>query len=136
MEKIFDFVKKHPYIIINVLGFLITLACFFSETLAGFGFILIFIIVLFSAFGICLLILFAINIAAFLAVAYDKSVLGILLSLPFGSLGAFIAMKTCNISHKSDKAIKIIFNIHIWIVVWIAVSFLLYLLGYYDFSIF
>lgn len=123
---------KQPYLTINIIGLLLAVMCFFSEQLAEYGFWLVFAAVMYSALGVCLLILLAINICAFYAVKNDKSVLGVLLSLPFGSPGAFIAVNTCNTGYKRDKAIKIIFNIHVWIVVWIAVSFLLFLSGFHD----
>ena len=124
--------NKQPYLTINMIGILSVILCFFSEQWAEYGFGLIFIAAMYSALGVCLLILLAINICAFYAVKNDRSALGILLSLPFGSPGAFIAANTCNTGYKRDKAIKIIFNIHVWIVTWIAVSFLLYLFGYHD----
>ncbi len=37
------FIKKHPYIIINVCGLLLVLLCFFVEPVADFGASVIFV---------------------------------------------------------------------------------------------
>ena len=134
MEKIFDFIDKLPdliknhyykvMIVINVLGFLFALSCFFSDTLP-----LICAIVYFFAFEIywfiSLPLLLIINIIAAIAVTNNKSVLGIIFSLLCGSAGGFIVVHTINKNYAQTRIINLIFNVHIWFIIWLATSFLL-----------
>ena len=115
---------KHPYLIINLAGLLLVAACFAVEQIAALGYALALLIILSFMFGVGLVIWLIINVASFLAVSHNKPVLGILLSLPFGSLGAFLAV-IFNLGFEEEEIIKIIFLIHTWILISAAVSFML-----------
>ena len=124
--------KKPPYLTINIIGLLLVTACFFSYELTLLGAGLAFSIAMF-VWGIGLLVFLVINLAAFFAVINNKLTLGILFSLPFGSPGALIAMKRANDSYKAGWAIKCISIIHIWFIIWAAVSFLLWVFGFHGY---
>lgn len=123
---------KHPYLIINAAGLLLVAACFAVEEIAALGCALAILISLSFMLGFGLVIWLIINVASFLAVSHNKTVLGILLSLPFGSLGAFLAV-IFNLGFEEEEIIKIIFLIHIWILIATAVSYMLGESGYYSF---
>lgn len=124
-----DFIKKHPCIAISIVGFLAILLNFCSEQFAAYGLGLIFFFILALRFAGVILV--GVNIAAMLSVANDKSVAGIILSLPFGGLGAVIGL-LFNPSCKYETGIKIIFSIQLWLVIWAFASFILYALNYYS----
>ena len=147
MEKIFDFIddisnyiEKHSdiimkcsYVIINALGSIITLTCFFCRQWAAFALILFF--TFFEYLGIALAILtilFVINIAAFFAVKNNQSVLGVIFSLLCGSIGGFSAAYFTNENFAKAKALKLIFNIQMWIIVWIVLPSILFFNEYYS----
>ena len=155
MERIFDFfdelpnlIKRIPDIIIkhynkimlviNVLGFLITLLCFFSIILSVL-FVIVFYSILFTIHAagifspiIILTVLLVLNLIAGAAVERNKPVLGILFSLLCGSAGGFIAAHTTNKNYSRTKIINLIFNAHIWIIIGVIVSSLLWWFGYYN----
>ena len=123
---------KHPYLIINAAGLLLVAACFAVEQIAALGFMLAFLVSLSFMLGIGLIIWLVINIVSFLAASHNKTVLAILLSLPFGSLGAILAV-VFNLGFEEEEIIKIIFLIHTWIIIAAAVSYMLGESGYYSF---
>lgn len=133
-----DFIKKHPYIIINGCGLLLVLLCFFVEPIASFGASIVFIaeIVLINNF---LALIFTtafflvINVSAFYK-AESGSSKSIVLSVCGGSLGAFAAVHTVNKKHEKSKIVNVIFNIHLCISAYFAVSVFLYSCGYYNWT--
>lgn len=62
-----------------------------------------------------------INVFAFKSVKNDKPQTGVILSLLGGAVCSFIAVKTVNGNYRAKTAIYVIFNIFIWILVWLAV---------------
>lgn len=127
---------KHPYLIINAAGLLLVASCFAVEQIAYLGFILAVLVMITFLFGfgfIFLIIWLILNAASFLAASHNKTALAILLSLPFGSLGAFLAV-IFNLGFENEDIIKIIFLIHTWIIAAAAVSFTLNEFGYYSFN--
>lgn len=56
---------------------------------------------------------------------------GVILSLPFGGLGAMIGL-LFNPSYEKEKTVKVIFSVQLWILIWAVVSFMLFGLGYYS----
>ena len=69
-----------------------------------------------------LIFIIYINIAAFRAVKNDRPVVGIIFSILLGSIGGFIATRTENENYNKTKVINIIFNIHMWIIIWSIIS--------------
>lgn len=120
-----DFIEKHPCIAISIVGILLILLSFFIGQLAAYGFALFFLLYLAGV------ILAVINIAAMLLVGKDKPAAGVILSLPFGGLGAVIGL-LFNPSYEYETGIKIIFSIQLWLVIWAFASFMLYELNYYS----
>ncbi|MDE6747439.1 MAG: hypothetical protein K2J72_12520 [Oscillospiraceae bacterium] len=120
-----DFIGKHPCVAISIVGILLILLSFFIGQLAAYGFALFFLLYLAG------IVLVVINIAAMLLVTYDKPAAGVILSLPFGGLGAMIGL-LFNPSYDKEKAVKIIFSIQLWIVIWALASFILFALDYYS----
>lgn len=120
MDFIKNFIKKHLCWAVAAVGILAILLDFFSEQFAAYGFVLIVLIVLF--FGIVGIFVLIFNIAAFAAVVNDKPTAGVILSLPFGGLGAMIGLLS-NPSYEKEKAVKVIFSVQLWILIWAAVSY-------------
>lgn len=133
------FIKKHPYIIINVCGLLLVLLCFFVEPIADFGASVVFVAatvltIKFLALIFTTIFLLAINVAAFYQTESGSPENGVALSVFGGSLGAFAAVHTVNKKHEKTKIINLIFCIHIWLLIYLAVSYLLYLFEYYHWT--
>lgn len=110
--------KALPYIIVNLLGALISLLSWFTE----FGFIPfnIFyeaadIAVNIGVQGVFIIIII-INILSFSVVLINISAVGLILSILCGSFGSF-AGTLMNRDFKYAKIVRIVFNIHIWICV-------------------
>lgn len=134
-----DFIKKHPYIIINTCGLLLVLLCFFAEPVANFGASVVFIVELifitkFSVLIFTTIFLLAVNVAAFYQTESGSPGNGVALSVFGGSLGAFAAVHTVNKKHEKAKIINVIFNIHLFISAYLAVSVLLYQFGYFNWT--
>ena len=132
-----NFIKKHPYIIINICGLLLVLLCFFVEPVADFGMSTVFIaamvlLIKFPALIFTTIFLLGINVAAFYQ---TESGNGVALSVFGGSLGAFAAVHTVNKKHEKSKVINVIFNIHLCISAYFAVSVLLCWFGYYNWTL-
>ena len=128
MTKIVDYIKAHP---INAFGIIIAVLCFYCRYSIGyFCTSIITNIYYFSPIGFAavLIIGFLANAAAFIMVKKDSPSDIIVLSVLFGSLGAFIGI-LFNREYKYTKAVKIIFNIQVWIFVCIAVPVFIYLFG-------
>lgn len=129
MRKIIDKIKSHPCIaIINILGFLIALRCISIWYIIGYSCTeIITIIYYFSPIGFAAVLItgFLVNVAAFIMVKKDSPFDIIVLSVLFGSLGAFIGI-LFNHEYKYTKAVKIIFNIQAWIFVCIAIPVFIY----------
>ena len=117
---------KQPYLTINIIGILSVILCFLSEQWADIGATLTLWIMLFFAMGIGFIVLLVINIASFLAVKNDRKILGILLSLPLGSLGAFLAVALSNSEYEFEEMLTAIFSVHIWFVLWLIASYIAY----------
>ena len=119
------FIKKHPCIAVSIVGLFAILLDFLIEQFAEFGgalcFIFLFFISFFPLLGIFVLIF---NIAAMLAVANNKIVAGVILSLPFGGLGAVIGL-LFNPSYEYKIAVKTIFSIQLWLVIWVFASLII-----------
>ncbi|MDE6709723.1 MAG: hypothetical protein K2J76_04460 [Oscillospiraceae bacterium] len=113
-----DKVKKAlPYIIVNLIGAVLAVLSCFNGVIAV---IVVFTVVIPSAYiiplPVSLLIFITLNIAAFVAVKKDKNAAGLTLAILCGSLGALVGT-LFNRDYKYAKAVRIIFNAHIWICV-------------------
>ena len=133
------FIKKHPYIIINVCGLLLVLLCFLSESAAYFGESVLFLAAMIFTLKFLPLIfttifLLTINVVAFYQTESGSTENGVALSVFGGSLGAFAAVHTVNKKHEKAKVINLIFCIQMWILIYLAVSHLLYYYDYYHWS--
>lgn len=133
--------KALPYIAINTIGAILVLLCFFIEHAANIGYSCTYIVVLILVIKPVTLIVFpviilAVNACAFMKTENNKTDAAILCSVLFGSLGGFIAVSTVNKAFEKAETVKIIFNVHLWLSAYLAVSYLLYSYGYYNFSIF
>lgn len=133
--------KALPYIAINSIGAILVLLCFFIETAAKIGFNCAYIIVLILvikpvALIVSSVIILAVNAFAFMKTEDNKTEATVLCSVLFGSLGGFIAVSTVNKAFEKKETVKIIFNVHLWILAYLTVSCMLYSYGYYNFSIF
>lgn len=136
MKKIADYIKAHP---INIFGIILAIFCVFRWYRIGY-FCTLIIEYAFLYFGdaieffligaaAVLLICFLANIAEFIMVKKDSSSVVIVLSVLFGSLGAFIGT-FFNREYTHSKAVKIIFNVQIWLFVCIVVPVLIYWINY------
>lgn len=131
MTKIVDYIKAH---LINTLGIIAVVFCLYLCFLRGRGYSIgyfytsiITYIYYFSPIGFAavLLICFLANIAAFIMVKKDSPFDIIVLSVLFGSLGAFIGI-LFNREYKYTKVVKIIFKIQAWLFVCIAIPIFIY----------
>lgn len=134
-----NFIKKHPYIIINVCGLLLVLLCFFVEPVADFGASVVFVAAMVLTIKFLPLIfttifLLAINVAAFYQTESGSPENGVALSVFGGFLGAFAAVHTVNKKHEKSKIINLIFCIQMWVLIYLAVSSLLYRFDYYHWT--
>ena len=119
------FIKKHPCIAVSIVGLFAILLDLLIEQFAELGgamcFIFLFLISFFPLLGIFVLIF---NIIAMIAVLKDKPAAGVILSLPFGGLGAAIGL-LFNPSYEYKIAVKIIFSIQLWLVIWVFASLII-----------
>lgn len=109
-----DFVKKHTHALINVFGIIITALIAIPSEISFYAF-LSFVIV--AKYPFILLFPLASNIIAYKAVQTGKRTLSVVCSVLFGSIGGFAGNQT-------NKKIKIIFNIQMWLIVIFAVGFI------------
>ena len=114
---------------VSIVGFLAILLNFFSEQFAALG--LLAAIWLIAAAVLAGVVLIGINIASMLLVAKDKPIAGVLLSLPLGGLGAVIGT-LFNPSYKYETAVKVIFSVQLWVIIWAIFSFILFNFDYYS----
>lgn len=133
------FIKKYPYIIINICGLLLVLLCFLVEPIANFGTSVVFmaaIILIREFLPLVFTTVFwlAINVAAFYQTESGSHENGVVLSVFGGSLGAFAAVHTVNKKHEKSKIINLIFCIQIWFLIYLTVSNLLYYFNYYHWT--
>lgn len=134
-----DFIKKYPCILISIIGLLINILTILNEEFAHtgarvmwtaiFGFLDLFIDFWFVAI-LLVALLFAFNIAAAIAVAKDKLDAGVIFSIPFGGFGGIIGL-LCNKNYYNKNAVKSIFTIQLWFVIWLVVSFIMWNLRYF-----
>ena len=129
-----DFIKKHPCISVSIVGLLAIILDFFSQPIAGSGFLIMFII-LTVGFALIGIFLIGINITSMILVLSDKSAAGVILSLPIGGFGAMVGL-LFNPSYKCKKAIKVIFSVQLWFVIWVLFSYILFSLDYYEIRLF
>ena len=108
-----DFIRKHPHTIINTAGIILTVLAAIPGRASFFGFLFCMLIV---RYPFLLLLPIISCFIAYMAVKADKKALAVVFSVLFGSTGGFIG-------DHSDKRIKIIFHIHMWLVAAIAFSF-------------
>lgn len=118
MSKMSDKVKKAlPYIIVNLAGAALAVLSCFSGIIAIVAVLALIPFVYIITLPVSLLIFIILNIAAFVAVKKDKNAAGLTLAILCGSLGALVGT-LFNRDYKYAKALRIIFNAHIWICVW------------------
>lgn len=135
MKKITDIIKNHSYLFVNMFGIFLTVTSLFSETMA-FGGVFILLLAAF-AFSERIILIFAaivfifLNLGAGACVENNKKAGAIILSLLFGSIGGCVAAHTTNKKFAGRKAMDLILILHIWLVLWIAVSYRLYSSGHY-----
>ena len=84
---------------------------------------------------IIIIILAAVNIAAYFAVMNFKTARVITLTVLGGGIGAMLGIQDTEGKFSAGKAVKIIFLVDMWIAVWLILGFLLYWFNYYNFSI-
>lgn len=128
-----DFIKKHPSVVTSIVGISVIILTFFNEELVNRGSRLVWIAILGFVdlcavnvgLGILLVaLLVAFNAAAKNAVANDKLDAGVIFALPFGGFGAIIGLLQ-NPNYFNKTAVKIIFSVQLWFVIWLFVSFML-----------
>lgn len=133
--------KVIPFVSVNMIGAIIVLLCFFVRPAADIGFYFVFltkIVFEISPLGVIVIValILALNAAAFSNIDSNKSESGVLCSAFFGSLGGVIAVHTVNKGYEKAKAVKLIFNVHLWLCIYLLISWLLYRYDYYHFSVF
>ena len=135
MAKIVWFIKNHTYAAVNSVGAVLMILTIFFEGLAAFGPIAFILAAICSSILPALvIILLIINVAAFFTVDNFKTVPGIILTVIGGSIGAMLAVSDTGEDFPAHKAVRIIFLIKMWLVLWLAEGILLYALGVFDFG--
>lgn len=132
-----DFIKKHPCIAVSIFGISIIILTILNEELALKGERLAWMAIWgFLEFGgiyiLYLPLLVAFNLAAMSAVKNDKLDAGVIFALPFGGFGAIIGL-IHNPNYFNANAVKVIFTVQLWFVIWLFVSFILSVLRYFYF---
>lgn len=134
-----EFIKKHPCITVSAFGVLINILTVLNEELALKGARLVGIAIfgfveLLCSFGfvaiLLVALLFTFNLAAMSAVINDKLDAGIIFALPFGGFGAIIGLLQ-NPNYFNKNAVKIIFSVQLWFIIWLAVSLIMWSLRYF-----
>lgn len=118
--------SKAPYIILNLVGAVFAVLSYFfgiMTTPVGFIFVIPFLPILLTLqleFFTVIIFVIILNIAACIFIIYDKSIVGLIFAILCGSsLGAFVGT-LANRDFKYTKAVRLIFNINIWLCVcWI-----------------
>ncbi|MDE5740925.1 MAG: hypothetical protein K2H90_00585 [Oscillospiraceae bacterium] len=109
--------KALPYIIVNLVGAALSVSSCFFESIAFIGFIGAILFLKFPFFPLIILITIF-NIAAFIVivgkVSDDNPYAGLIFAILYGSLGA-LGGTLFNRDYKFKKAVRIIFNAHIWL---------------------
>ncbi|MGN0604654.1 MAG: hypothetical protein ACI4I2_11830 [Oscillospiraceae bacterium] len=135
LKSVFSFIS------VNLIGAMTVLLCFFVRTVADIGFLGIFLTtIVFEISPLFVIVIIALilslNAAAFSSIDSNKSESGVLCSAFFGYLGGVIAVHTVNKSYEKAKAVKLVFNVHLWLCIYLLISWLLYRYDYYHFSVF
>ncbi|MBD5140318.1 MAG: hypothetical protein HDT25_02720 [Ruminococcus sp.] len=130
-----NFIKKHPSFIVAILGIAAILLSVLMPWFSGYGFILFYLIYgLLTYFRFTSVLLIGLNVAAMIAVLKNKSAAGVITSFLSGGFGAIIGT-LFNQSYECKKAVKVIFSIQMWILIWAYVSFMLIEWGYHTIGV-
>lgn len=134
-----DFIRTRPFAAINIAGIFLVIITFLVEPFAAIGFFCALLIELTITLKVFLLIIIiilaAVNIAAYFAVMNFKTARVITLTVLGGGIGAMLGIQDTEGKFSAGKAVKIIFLVDMWIAVWLILGFLLYWFNYYNFSI-
>ena len=111
-----EFVKKHPFITINISGILLLLlCCLFSEIFDPVVWMIFIVLVYYRWFIIiCGVIL---SIAAFISVKCKNGTAAVLTSAFGGFVGGFLGVNLFSADEKTERSVKVIFNIYAWVIV-------------------
>ncbi len=118
LQKVNDKIKKAlPYIIVNLTGAALSvLSCFFDR-IAIAGLIFAFPFLRMPLFPLIVLITIFNIAACIIAGISADNYAGLIFAILYGHWGAFIGT-LLNRNYKYAKAVRVIFNAHIWICVW------------------
>ena len=134
--RITEFMGKHYCRIIDIICLLIIALTFFSENLAGVGFIIVFIV--YGSFTnepgwflLFFIVAVAMSVIAYKMIKSDKRT-GMIPAIFGGIIGAFTVVCTVNTNYCAASLVKAFFRIFIYFFIYAAVSFSLFWFGYYE----
>ncbi|MBQ8827288.1 MAG: hypothetical protein IJ007_09360 [Oscillospiraceae bacterium] len=109
-------VKNHPFATINAVGFLIlSLCCIFHQIADPAVWTMAMILFLYRWFVIIWCVIS--SIAAFISVKCRNGTAAAVTSVVGGFLGGFIAVNVFDADKETEQAVKVIFNIYIWLII-------------------
>lgn len=116
MTYMVSFVKNHPFITINAVGLLIlSLCCVFSSAANPVVWIMAMILFYYRWFVIIWCVIS--SISAFVSVKCRNNTAAVLTSVFGGFFGGFIAVNLLGADEKTERSVKIVFNIYVWLVI-------------------
>ncbi len=131
-----EFIKKHYLLVTNIICFIWVAMCFVSENIIfRLGISIVYAVYFIFAVNFIVAICFsvfiiAMNIISFISVKKDKGT-AIIPAVFGGILGAFISTYATNENYRYKKAVNVLFNISVWIFIWLLASIMAY--SYYGY---
>ncbi len=124
-----SFIKRHPYVMCNLICIILASSPLWSGVSAfcGFWFAILALASIVGTYGIIFAAIIITNILGFVKVK-SSSKAGVAFAVAVGSPGAFLAVHTVNKQYEYKKEVNFIFIVTIWTAVWA-------LLGYHNFHI-
>ena len=127
-----EFIKNRYVLVTTAICIIIAVITFLNKDFATYGLILLFWGLLYDLMPILVpILIIAMNFIAFVTVKKDK-LAGIIPTILGGEIGAFIAVHTVNRDYRAKTAVNIIFCVFLCVFVWMALSTLLFIIGYYS----
>lgn len=111
-----EFIKNHPFITVNSAGAAaLALCCVFSSAVDNVVLVITMLLVYYRWFIIiCGVIL---SIAAFISVKCKNGTAAVLTSAFGGFVGGFLGVNLFSADEKTERSVKVIFNIYAWVIV-------------------